>query len=281
MLSTPSGRGRDDRAARTSLVGRRLGPYRLVAERGAGGMGTVYEARWEGPTPGGSVGDRVAVKVVHADLCARPGFVERFLREADLGRRVRHDNVVRTLDAGECLVDAMPVRYLVLEYSEGRTLAALAGELGRVPEELCRHVGCEILKGLGAIHAAGIVHRDVKPENVLITDGHVVKVTDLGVARMRGALSDISQTGSFVGSVRYAAPEQVLGVGVDARTDLHAVGLVLYELSTGAHPYDADDVGNVIRHVIGTTPRRAGEVNPQLSPFFDELLAWLLEKDRE
>jgi serine/threonine protein kinase/tetratricopeptide (TPR) repeat protein len=266
---------------RPSRVGAAVGPYRLVRELGSGGMGTVYLATAERPAEGVAAGGSVAVKVLHAHLCARPGFVERFLREAEIGRRVRHPNVVRTLDAGETSAGEERLHFLVMEHVEGQTLRGLLAELGRVPEELCRHVGREIARALAAIHADGAVHRDLKPENVLITKDHVVKVMDLGVACAVDESTRISQSGAFVGSLRYGAPEQFMaGREVDGRADLHALGLVLYELATGTHPLGGDAVHVVVRRLLDERPRRAGEVNPQISPLFEELLAQLLAKDR-
>jgi serine/threonine protein kinase/tetratricopeptide (TPR) repeat protein len=263
-------------AATTSLVGRALGRYRLVSELGSGGMGTVYLAA----VPDKS-GASVAVKVVHPHLAARDGYVERFHREADLGRRVRHANVVATLDAGTAEVDGVAVRFLAMEYVEGRTLRALLDEMGRLPEELCRHVGREIARALAAIHEAGAVHRDLKPDNVLVTREHVVKVMDLGVARVLDDAARISQTGAFVGSLLYGAPEQMRkGAELDGRADLHALGLLLYELATGAHPF-GDEFALVLRRLLGETPSRLGRVDPQLSPFLEELVAQLLEKEPE
>jgi tetratricopeptide (TPR) repeat protein len=260
-------------AAAGRLVGRTLGPWRLGAVLGSGGMGTVFVAK-DGD-------ERAAVKVLHPHLLARPGFVERFLREAEIGRRVRHPNVVATLDAGAASIDGQDVHYLVMERVEGRTLRALLDDLGRVPEALCRDVGRETARALAAIHAAGAVHRDLKPDNVIVVGGNSVKVMDLGVARLRDEAARLSQTGAFVGSVQYGAPEQFSDPeSVDARADLHALGLVRYELATGVHPFHADGFHAVVRRVLDETPRPAAELNPQLSPFFEELLAQLLEKDR-
>jgi serine/threonine protein kinase/tetratricopeptide (TPR) repeat protein len=314
-----------------SRVGRTLGAYRLDAELGAGGMGTVYLATLE-RHDGDGPQERVAVKVLHPHLLVRPDSVRRLLREAEIGRRVRHENVVRTLDAAQATGGDERLHYVVMEYVEGRTLRALADDLGRVPEELCRHIGREVAKGLVAIHAAGAIHRDLKPENVIISrcaapghdhvaerlgaqpresDGHVhhlcehvVKVMDLGVARLVDESLRVSQTGAFVGSIRYAAPEQ-FGFGraagadeaaprspvraeggrstndVDGRADLYSLGLTLYELATGTHPFAGDDFHVVFKRQLSETPRPAGEVNPQLSPFFEDLLARLVEKDRD
>jgi tetratricopeptide (TPR) repeat protein len=248
-----------------------LGPYRLDAELGAGGMGTVWAATCDAGV--------VALKVVHAHLVADADALARFRREAAVGASIRHRNVVATLGSGES--DGR--HWLALEYVEGQTLHALRQELGTVPEELCRHVAREVAAGLVAIHAAGVVHRDLKPENVIITKDHVVKVMDLGVAR--GAEDDarVTKTGAFVGSLQYAAPEQFAGggKGLDGRADLHALGVVLYELATGANPFEDADWREVFRKVLKETPRRLGAVNPQVSPFFEELVHTLLAKDRD
>jgi tetratricopeptide (TPR) repeat protein len=262
-----------DAAPAAWLVGRTLGAWRLVSVLGSGGMGTVFLAE------DGEV--RAAVKVVHAHLLARRGFLERFLREAEIGRRVRHANVVATLDADTADVEGRAVHFLVMEHVEGKTLRALLDDAGRLPEALCRHVGREAARALTAVHAAGVVHRDLKPENVIVTPDHVVKLMDLGVARLRDEAARLSQTGTFVGSALYAAPEQFRGgpTAVDGRADLYALGLTLYEAATGAHPFADDDFHVVLRRQLSETPRPAGELNPQLSPLFEALLAQLLEKD--
>ncbi len=257
------------------MEGERLGPYLIGRELGSGGMGTVYAATAVDRTPGLAAGTVIALKIVHPHLLRTPGFFKRFMREATLGQSIAHENVVRTL---EC--DAIDdTHFLVMEYVEGQTLAELQRELQCVPEELCRHVAREICKGLVAIHAAGIVHRDLKPENVLITADHVVKIMDLGVARLVDEAIRLSQSGAFVGSVEYAAPEQFEGGDVDGRTDLHALGLLLYELAGGAHPFRGGGFHDVMRRVCADAPRRLGDVNPQLSAFFEETVHTLLVKD--
>jgi serine/threonine protein kinase len=260
-------------------LGSRLGPYRIESELGAGGMGRVFRAIVEEPASGLGLGDRVALKVLHPGSLGSGDAATRFRREIDIGRSVVHENVVRTF--GGDLADGQ--WFMAMEYVHGQTLRALLEELERVPEELCRHIGCQVSKGLAAIHAAGAVHRDIKPENVMITPEHVVKIMDLGIARRFEDSLRLSQSGMFVGSLSYASPEQLRGGGkdLDGRVDLHALGLVLYELACGINPYAAADLPAAVAKVLHDEPRRLGEANPQLSAWFEEVVHTLLQKDRE
>ncbi|MHC4222400.1 MAG: protein kinase domain-containing protein [Planctomycetota bacterium] len=255
------------------MIGEILGAYRLVCELGAGGMGTVYLAE------DGS-GARLALKVVHPHLLRASTSRDRFLREGKIGRRIRHPNVVTTHGVEEIELNGKSALVLAMEYVEGQTLRRLLEDLGQVPEELCRHIAIEVSKALEAIHGEGVIHRDLKPENVLITPDHVVKVMDLGVARLADETVGLSQTGTFVGSVLYGAPEQFRSDEPDARADRYALGLVLYELSTGKHPFAGDDIGAVVRRHLEETARPPSLVNPQLTPFFEEVVLTLLAKDR-
>jgi len=249
----------------------RLGPYTLLREIGSGGMARVHLAEDE-------EGRRVALKVIHTHLADDTGFYRRFRREGELGLRIRHKNVVSTLDVGRAEEEGRRALYLALEYVEGQTLRGLLDELQRVPEELCRHIGREAASGLAAIHAAGAIHRDLKPENILVTAEHVVKVGDLGVARLVHETLATTEPGVFAGTVLYAAPEQFQGA-YDARADLYALGLVLYEIATGVHPFADDDLARIMGRHLNDEARPAGELNPQLSAFFEELLKTLLAKE--
>ncbi|MHC4931964.1 MAG: tetratricopeptide repeat protein, partial [Planctomycetota bacterium] len=191
-----------------------------------------------------------------------------------------HPNIVRTLEVDALFQGGQSYHFLVMELVEGQTLRALLEELERAHEELCRHIGREVAAGLAAIHEAGVIHRDLKPENILITADHVVKVMDLGVARLADEAMRLSQAGDFAGSFLYAAPEQLQGEAYDHRADLYALGLVLYELATGRLPFVADDFRAVMRRQAEEAPQAPAVINPQLSPFFDEVIRVLLAKDR-
>ncbi|MHC4971509.1 MAG: serine/threonine-protein kinase [Planctomycetota bacterium] len=238
----------------------RCGPYRIEKEIGRGGMGVVYEA-----TDGER---RVAVKVLHPHVPHA-----RFEREAKLGLKVDHENVVRTLDAGE--------DYLVMEYVKGKTLRELAGEWGTIPETLLREIARQAAAGLRSIHRAGIVHRDLKPENILIDDLQRVRIMDLGIAKALEGTVQLTSQGQFLGSMNYAAPEQWEGEPVGWRADVYSLGVVLYELATGANPFQAESASATIKAHLDSTPMPVAQLNPDLSTFFSEVVRTMLAKRPE
>ncbi len=250
-----------------------IGPYRVLEELGRGAMGTVYRAE-------GEDGD-VAIKVLHPQLIQESDhYLARFRREAEMGLDLRHENVVRTFEIDSFQHRGAPHHYLVLEYVEGQDLRELLREIGTIPEELCWHIGREIGKALGAIHQAGAVHRDVKPENIMITPDHEVKLMDLGTAGLMDQAVSQALTGGFLGTALYAAPEQILGEDLDRRADWYALGLVLFELATGRRATKSAGIVELMHERLEVTPPRAGDINPQLSPFLEEVLAGLLTRER-
>jgi serine/threonine protein kinase len=210
------------------LEGRRLaGRYLLETEIASGGMGTVWRAHDE------VLGRPVAIKVLHERLARDPDVVDRFRREAVSAARLSHPAVVRVFDTG--IDDG--VCYIVMELSEGRTLESLLAEAGPLPPEHAARIMQGVLLGLAHAHREGVVHRDVKPANILIDRGFV-KVADFGIAKAAFATDDLTTTGNLLGTARYLAPEQVRGGDVDHRADLYAAGLVLYESITGRPPFE-------------------------------------------
>ncbi len=256
----------------------RLGPYRIEAEIGSGGMGTVYRAAVVEPAGGMPPGRVVALKVIHPHLVDQPAFVRRFLREADIGRKVCDEHVVRTLDAGESRLDGRSVLYIAMEFVEGRTLRRMLLDLGCVPELLLRELARQIASGLTAIHAQGIVHRDLKPENVLVTDSQRVCIMDLGVARLVDGTSGLTAPGHFAGSVHYAAPEQFRHEDAGPSADLYALGVVLYEMATGGNPFRRTDIATTIHAHLRETPSPVHHCRPAVSVFLSEVIATLLAK---
>jgi eukaryotic-like serine/threonine-protein kinase len=214
-----------EQAARQMLGGR----YEVVALLGAGGMGSVYRARDV------ELDEIVALKVLRRELVDHPGMLDRFRREVKLARRVTHRNVARTFDIGEHGSE----RFLTMEYVEGESLAALLAREGALPVARVVDLALGVCGGLAAAHAAGVVHRDLKPDNVLLgTDGRVV-VTDFGIARACIDEGGGNQTqGMLLGTPAYMAPEQVDGSrDIDGRADIYALGALLYELFTGEQPW--------------------------------------------
>ncbi|HEV7209867.1 MAG TPA: Stk1 family PASTA domain-containing Ser/Thr kinase, partial [Mycobacteriales bacterium] len=224
----PEGRGE-------ALTGRLLdGRYRVLRPLARGGMATVYVAldtRLERD---------VALKVMHPALAHDPDFVARFEREAKAAARINHPNVVGVSDTGQDGSGADRVVYLVMELVRGPTLRDVLAERGRLPARQALEVLEPVLAALAAAHAAGLVHRDVKPENVLLGQDGSVKVTDFGLARAIEASALTVHGGLLLGTVAYLAPEQVSRGVADARTDVYAAGIVLSEMLTGAVPYTAD-----------------------------------------
>ena len=245
-----------------------IGPYRVLDKLGEGAMGTVHLAE-------GKEGERVAVKVPHPRLVESARGRARFLREAEAGRRVVHPNVVAVLasSAGGA-ADATP--WLAMPFVSGRTLSDLLAEIGPFPEPLLRRVAEELCAGLSAIHAAGLVHRDLKPSNVLIGDDAVLRIMDLGLAGLLEEAHRLTATGEFLGTLTYAAPEQMLG---EARAgpamDLYALGVLLFELAAGALPFSALDLLDIQREKQTRGAFDAAVRRPDLSPESCALIAAL------
>ena len=226
-------------------VGRVLdGRYRVESLIATGGMATVYlgtDTRLD---------RTVALKVMHAELANDEDFVRRFVGEARSVARLSHPNVVAVYDQG---ADGRTL-YLAMEYVPGRTLRDLMNERGRLRPRDALDIMDGVLAGLGAAHAAGIAHRDVKPENVLLTSGHSVKVADFGLARMMAGTSH-TKTGLLIGTAAYLAPEQVSRGTADARTDVYAAGIMLFEMLTGTQPHTADTpLAVAYKHVNEVVP---------------------------
>jgi len=244
------------------------GRYRVGSWIARGGMATVYLG------VDTKLDRTVALKIAHAELAGDPEFVRRFTGEARSVARLSSPNVVAVYDQG-CDGDLL---YLVMEYVPGRTLRELLRERGRLgPREALEIMG-GVLTGLAAAHQGGIVHRDVKPENVLLGEGSVVKVADFGLARAASGVSH-TRTGMLIGTAAYLAPEQVSRSTSDARTDVYAAGVMLFEMLTGSQPHTGESPLAVAhKHVSDAVPAPSSVV-PGLPPSLDALVAMATSRD--
>jgi len=244
------------------------GRYRVGSWIARGGMATVYLGTDT------KLDRTVALKVAHAELAGDPEFARRFTGEARSVARLSSPNVVAVYDQGS---DG-DLLYLVMEYVPGRTLRELLRERGRLGPREALDIISAVLTGLAAAHQAGIEHRDVKPENVLLGDGNTVKVADFGLARAASRASH-TRTGMIIGTAAYLAPEQVSRSVSDARTDVYAAGVMLYEMLTGAQPHTGDTPLAVAhKHVSDPVPAPSSVV-PGLPPSLDALVALATSRD--
>lgn len=236
--------------------------YRLEEQIAAGGMGTVFAATDE------RLHRRVAVKLLKDELADDQRFVERFRREARAAAALSHPNVAAVFDFGED--SGSP--FIVMELVPGRDLARLLRDEGPLAPDRARTLAAQLFAALSHAHAAGLVHRDVKPANVIVDDAGRVKVTDFGIARAAGD-SNLTQTGSVLGSAHYMAPEQASGAPVTAAADVYAAGIVLYEMLTSAVPFTGESpVAAALRHVSEEVPAPSA-LNPDVPRDLDHLVA--------
>ena len=251
--------------ARDTLID---GRYRAEKRLGAGGMAEVWCAQDE------VLGRRVAVKLMGGRFVEDPEFHERFRREAQAAAGLTHPNIVAIFDRSEW--DGTP--YIAMELVDGKTLKELVTERGPLPPDVAVGLTEQVLRALGYAHRRGIVHRDVKPQNVIVDVDGQAKVADFGIARA-GETSEMTQTGAIVGTMQYLSPEQAEGRPVDRRADLYSAGVVLYELLTGQVPFDGEaPISIAIKH-INERPVPPGQLEPGISPALEAVVMHALEKD--
>ena len=267
-------------AAGDPLVGRLLdGRYRILARVARGGMASVYEATDT------RLDRTVAVKVMHPGLGDDQEFAQRFVREARAAARLNHPHVVGVYDQGDDTSDGTDTIFLVMEYVPGHTLRDVLRKEAPMPPARALALLEPVVSALAAAHRAGLVHRDVKPENVLIADeahGGTVKVADFGLAKAVSADTQHTATGGvLIGTVSYLAPELVVDGRSDARADVYAAGVVLYELLTGRKPHEGESPIQVAyRHVHHDVPMPS-LVEPGIPDYVDALVARATSRDRD
>lgn len=250
----------------------KLGRYEIQSELGRGTMGVVYKAT-------DPVLDRtVAIKtiIMSMDQSERAEYEARFYQEAKAAGGLSHPNIVTVYDVG----DSGNVAYMAMEFLEGSELHDLTGEGRRLPVEKAVDIAAQVADGLGYAHERGVVHRDIKPANIMILHSGPAKITDFGIARMRH--SEVkTQTGMLLGSPRYMSPEVVVGKRADGRSDIFSLGIILYEMLTGAAPFSGETMSALMFQTINFVPPVPSAVNRAVPPMVDFIVVKMLAKKRD
>ncbi len=234
-----------------------------------GGMAEVYRAH-------DRLLDRpVALKVLFPELSVDRSFVERFRREAQAAANLSNPNIVPVFDWGE----DSGTYFIVMEFIDGRPLSSILKSAGPLSTDRAADIGAHVATALGYAHKHGVIHRDVKPGNVLITDDGLVKVTDFGIARAINTEESLTQTGAVMGTATYFSPEQAEGIGVDARSDIYSLGVVLFEMVTGRPPFLGDTPVAVASKHVRDMPPTPREINPAIEPTFEAIILKAMAKD--
>jgi serine/threonine-protein kinase len=248
--------------------------YEIGGVLGRGGMAEVHHGRDL------RLGREVAVKVLRSDLARDPSFQVRFRREAQAAASLNHPAIVAVYDTGEDRTTTGATPYIVMEYVEGETLRDVLRREGRLSPERAMSFAADICGALDFSHRNGIVHRDVKPGNVMITPEGTVKVMDFGIARaVSDSAATMTSTAAVIGTAQYLSPEQARGEGVDARSDVYSVGCLLYELVTGAPPFTGDSPVAVAYQHVREDPRLPSSINPAIPPTLDAILLKAMSKN--
>jgi serine/threonine-protein kinase len=243
------------------------GRYKVVARLGAGGMADVYLAEDQ------QLGRKVALKLLHRRFAENEGFVERFRREAQAAAGLQHPNVVGVYDRGA--YDG--TYYIAMEYLPGRTLKRMIMDEAPLDPVRAIDITIQMLKAARFAHHHGVIHRDLKPHNVIVDDSGHVKVTDFGIAR--AGASDMTETGSILGTAQYLSPEQAQGHAVSASSDLYAIGVVLYEMLTGRVPFEAEQAVTIAIKHVSEAPTAPTTINPRIPPELEQVVMWAMNKN--
>ncbi|MFA5371164.1 MAG: serine/threonine-protein kinase [Sideroxydans sp.] len=249
-----------------------LGRYEVIGELGQGAMGVVYKAK--DPL----IDREVAIKTINLSLAMdeREEYEARFYQEAKAAGRLSHPNIVTIYDVGR----SGDIAYIAMEYLHGQELRDLLNETPLLPIGQVLDIVVQIAQGLAYAHEHDIVHRDVKPSNVMIVrDGHT-KITDFGIARMASAAVR-TQTGMVLGSPKYMSPEQVLGKEIDRRSDIFSLGVMLYEMLAGQVPFIGENINAIMYQTLNTIPASPGSINPAVPEMLDYIVAKALAKDMD
>ncbi|GAB4353328.1 MAG: hypothetical protein Kow0099_37550 [Candidatus Abyssubacteria bacterium] len=244
-----------------------IGNYELLTEIGKGGMGVVYLARHI------ETGERVAVKVLPPELTRSPKYVERFRREATAVARLDHPNIIKVFDVGE----ENGIHFFAMEYLGGQSLRSFLKQRGKLPPADAVKIILDIADALELAHSQGIVHRDVKPDNIMSDESGAFKIMDFGIAHTEVG-TQLTVTGTIMGTPEYMSPEQASGLKVDRRSDIYSLGIVLYEMLTGKAPFRGDTAIEVLQMHVTKTPESPKLLNPEIPGKLAEVVSRMLEK---
>src|SRR6516165_10556021 len=243
------------------------GRYRVLSRVGSGGMADVYLAEDQ------LLGRHVAVKLLHHHFAEDQEFVERFRREASSAAALSHPNIVAIFDRGEW----QGTYYIAMEYVAGRSLKTIVREQGALNPATAIDIVVQILRATRFAHKRGVIHRDLKPHNVILDEEGRARVTDFGIAR--AGASDMTLTGSIMGTAQYLSPEQAQGLAVSTASDLYSVGVILYELLTGVVPFEGETAVAIAFKQVSAEPRPPSAVLDSVPPALDEVVLRALAKD--
>lgn len=253
------------------LAGQSLGGYQLEEEIGRGSMGMVYRGKQI------ALGREVAIKVLPRALAKDASYVARFIREAQIIAGLNHPNIVQIYDAGQ----QGGLLYFVMEYVQGPTIGSLLLIDGAMPQHLAAEYAAQIADALdSAYKERNVIHRDIKPENLMLDRWGKIKVMDFGLARAPGHLQ-ITLAKTLVGSIYYASPEQVWGQTLDNRSDIYALGVVLYEMVSGHRPFTGRTLPELTQAITGGTLRPPSSFTPDLSPELEQVILTAMARNRE
>lgn len=250
------------------MIGQIVGNYKIEEKLGEGGMGAVYKGV-------DTMLDReVAIKALRPELASQTSIVERFRTEAVTLAKLNHPNIATLYSMfrqGEEL-------YMVLEFVRGETLDSIMQKRGALPADEAIPVFCQVLDGIDHAHELGIVHRDIKPANMMLTEKGTLKVLDFGIARLLGS-ARMTRAGNIIGTLEYMAPEQVKGLETDGRSDIYALGMMLYEVLTGQLPFQTENEFELMKAQTEETPRAPREINPAISEEVEAAIMKAIQKD--
>jgi len=244
--------------------------YEILELLGQGGMGAVYKARDT------ELERLVALKLIRPELASNPEILHRFKQELILAREVTHRNVIRIFDLGQ----AKGIKFITMEFVEGRDLRTLLRERGKLPPDEAVQIIAQVCRALDAAHSAGVVHRDLKPQNIMLDAKDRVYVMDFGIAHSLET-PGMTQTGALMGTPEYMSPEQAKGMKVDARSDLFALGIIFYEMLTGVSPYKADTALATLLKRTQERPQPPADVDPTIPKAISDVVMKCLEIDRD